>query len=174
MQSDLSDGLGELVHQGIVDPKRVCIVGASYGGYAALAGVTLQQGVYACAVSVAGLSDLGRMVSDDIADSGRDEMLMRNLKSMIGSGHDLKAISPITHAVNVAVPVMLIHGKDDTVVPFSQSTNMADALRHAGKAVEFVTLPGEDHWLSKSETRLMMLEAAVGFVTKHNPPDPAK
>ena len=54
MQTDISDGLSELVHQGIVDPKRVCIVGASYGGYAALAGVTLQHGIYRCAVAIAG------------------------------------------------------------------------------------------------------------------------
>ncbi len=60
MQSDLSDGVRYLAHQGIIDPKRVCIVGASYGGYAALAGVTVESGVYRCAVSVAGISDLRR------------------------------------------------------------------------------------------------------------------
>ena len=63
MQTDLSDGVEYLAKAGIVDPSRVCIVGASYGGYAALAGVTLQSGIYRCAVSVAGLSDLPRMRS---------------------------------------------------------------------------------------------------------------
>jgi len=174
MQTDISDGLSELVRQGIVDPKRVCIVGASYGGYAALAGVSLQQGIYRCAVSLAGISDVAAFARDDVAASGGDDMLRRNLKTMVGAGRDLKAISPISYVDKVSVPVLLIHGKDDTVVRYSQSANMADALRHAGKAIEFVTLPGEDHWLSKSETRLAMLEAAANFVMQHNPPDPGK
>ena len=62
MQTDLSDGVRYLVKEGMVDPARVCIVGGSYGGYAALAGVTLDPGVYRCAVSVAGISDLKRML----------------------------------------------------------------------------------------------------------------
>jgi dipeptidyl aminopeptidase/acylaminoacyl peptidase len=66
---------------------------------------------------------------------------------------------------------MLIHGEDDTVVPFSHSDKMADALKDAGKSYELVRLEGEDHWLSLSSTRLQMLEAAVGFVERHNPAD---
>ncbi len=171
MQTDISDGLGELVRQGIVDSKRVCIVGASYGGYAALAGVTLQHGLYRCAVAIAGISDLTRMVNDDTSESGENPMLMRNLKRELGSGRDLKAVSPIRFVDKVDVPVLLIHGKDDTVVHFRQSTDMFDALRRAGKPVEMVTLKAEDHWLSKSETRLQMLQASMDFVLKNNPPD---
>ena len=69
-------------------------------------------------------------------------------------------------------PILLIHGQDDIVVPFSQSNDMLNALKRAGKPVELVKLAGEDHWLSKSETRLTMLKAAVAFVEKHNPADP--
>ena len=97
-------------------------------------------------------------------------MLVRNLKLEIGQGRDLKAVSPVRFADKVDVPVLLIHGKDDTVVHFSQSTAMAEALQRAGKPVEFVTLKAEDHWLSKSETRLQMLQASVDFVTRNNPP----
>jgi len=174
MQTDISDGLAELVRQGIVDPARVCIVGANYGGYAALAGVSLQQGVYRCAVAYAGLSDLNRLIDDKDSASASDPMLMRNLKTEVGQGRDLKLVSPIRFAGNVSVPVLLIHGKDDTVVNLSQSSRMADALRHAGKQVDFITLPGEDHWLSKGETRLAMLQAAVDFVMKNNPPGPSR
>jgi dipeptidyl aminopeptidase/acylaminoacyl peptidase len=170
MQSDISDGLGELVRQGVVDPKRVCIVGASYGGYAALAGVTLQQGIYRCAVAVAGISDLGRMVNGDITESGDDPLIVRVLHDEVGRGRDLNAVSPLRFVDRVSVPVMLIHGKDDTVVKFAQSSTMVTALGKAGKQVEFVTLPGEDHWLSSSDTRQKMLESAVGFVAKNNPP----
>ena len=171
MQTDLSDGLAYLVKQGVVDSKRACIMGASYGGYAALAGVTLQQDIYRCAVSVAGVSDLRRMVATDVRESSSDKMIKRSLKRRIGSGKELKDVSPRRFAEKVAVPVMLIHGKDDIVVPYSQSTIMADALKDAGKPYEMVTLDGEDHWLSKSDTRLKMLKAAVAFVEKHNPPD---
>ena len=66
---------------------------------------------------------------------------------------------------------MLIHGKDDTVVPFQQSSMMADALARAGKPYEMVVLKGEDHYLSHAETRKQMLEAAMTFIRKHNPPD---
>jgi dipeptidyl aminopeptidase/acylaminoacyl peptidase len=83
----------------------------------------------------------------------------------------LDSISPIKHVASVNVPVLLIHGRDDTVVPFEQSSVMFDALRHEKKDVEFVTLQHEDHWLSRSETRLQMLKAAVAFLRAHNSPD---
>lgn len=174
MQSDISDGLAELVRQGIVDPKRACIMGASYGGYAALAGVTLQQGVYRCAVSVAGVSDVQQMYQSDVERSGGDKTLIRALKAEIGSGRALKDVSPIRFVDRADAPILLVHGKDDTVVQYEQSNAMARALRAAGKPVEFVTLPGEDHWLSKSATRLAMLQAAVTFIERNNPPDPAQ
>jgi dipeptidyl aminopeptidase/acylaminoacyl peptidase len=83
----------------------------------------------------------------------------------------LRAISPIEHVSAVAAPVLLIHGRDDTVVPYEQSDVMADALKRAGKSVELVTLKHEDHWLSRSATRQQMLEASVAFLKKHNPAD---
>jgi dipeptidyl aminopeptidase/acylaminoacyl peptidase len=171
MQTDISDGLAELARQGIVDPKRACIVGGSYGGYAALAGVTLQQNLYRCAVSLAGIGDLSKMVDTKKRESGSDRTLKRSLERMIGSGRDLKEISPIFFADRADAPILLVHGKDDTVVDYDQSNDMAAALRRANKPVVFVTLEGEDHWLSKSETRLAMLEATLAFVQKHNPPD---
>ena len=69
------------------------------------------------------------------------------------------------------MPVLLIHGKDDTVVPYEQSEEMLNALRRAGKSVELVTLKHEDHWLSRSETRLQMLQASVAFLKANNPPN---
>ncbi len=170
MQTDLSDGLTHLAEQGIIDPSRACIMGASYGGYAAMAGVTLQQGLYRCAVSFAGVSDLTRMVRTDILESGRDPMVKRILKEQIGQGRELKDISPRRFADQADAPVLLIHGKDDIVVPFEQSFIMADALKDAGKPYELLSLDGEDHWLSRSETRVEMLRAAIEFLEKHNPP----
>jgi dipeptidyl aminopeptidase/acylaminoacyl peptidase len=173
MQTDLSDGVRDLAAKGIVDPKRVCIVGASYGGYAALAGATIDTGVYRCAVSVAGPSDLKRMLSSDKRAKGVGALRYWSRFMGVDGARDpdLALISPAALASRVEIPVLLIHGKDDVVVNYEQSTLMADALRAAGKPVEFVTLDGEDHWLSRSETRLKMLESTVAFLEKHNPPD---
>ncbi len=176
MQTDLSDGVRDLAKQGLIDPKRVCIVGASYGGYAALAGATLDAGVYRCAVSVAGPADLKKMlVSVRDAHNGEMSAAQRYWLRFMGADGikdpDLAAISPARLADKVDIPILLIHGKDDTVVRYDQSQAMADALRKAGKPVNFVTLESEDHWLSRGATRLKMLTETVAFVEKHNPPD---
>jgi dipeptidyl aminopeptidase/acylaminoacyl peptidase len=176
MQTDLSDGVRHLAKQGVIDPKRVCIVGASYGGYAALAGATLDKGVYRCAASVAGPADLKRMLTDSnkLYSSGNNSTIRYWLRFMGADGvkdPDLAALSPAKLADKVEVPILLIHGKDDTVVPYVQSTLMADALKKAGKPVELVTLPSEDHWLSRGATRLQMLTSVVDFLEKNNPPN---
>lgn len=175
MQTDLSDGVRHLAERGLIDPTRVCIVGASYGGYAALAGMTLQPGIYRCAVSVAGLSDLRAMMHWARNNAGRsDNYTQRYWDRYMGvSGPDdpkLKEISPIEHVDAVRGPVLLVHGRDDTVVPYEQSEAMERVMRRAGKSVELVTLKNEDHWLSRSETRLQMLEATVRFLEQYDPP----
>jgi len=171
MQTDISDGLAELAKQGIVDPKRACIVGASYGGYAALVGVTLQQGLYRCAVADAPVSDLSEMYFTDLQEDDNDPLTKRALKESLGDPAAFGAASPRRHAALASAPVLLIHGKDDTVVPFHHSEAMASALRSAGKPVEMVVMAKEDHWLSRGETRQQMLDACVKFVIAHNPPD---
>lgn len=172
MQTDLSDGVRHLASQGVIDPKRVCIVGASYGGYAALAGVTLEKDVYRCAASVAGPSDLARMVSWSRRQSGMtaQRYWLRFMGAENVRDETLDVLSPALLADRVQAPVLLIHGRDDTVVPLEQSRFMADALKRSGRNVEFTTLAGDDHWLSRGETRLQMLRSVVDFLEKHNPP----
>jgi dipeptidyl aminopeptidase/acylaminoacyl peptidase len=175
MQTDLSDGVRALAAQGIVDPGRVCIAGASYGGYAALAGATIDRGVYRCAISVNGVSDLPRMLSEVVIKGpGSRSSALRYWNRFMGAKGPgdpvLVQLSPARVAHHADIPVLLIHGQDDTVVAFEQSRVMAEALRRAGKPVELVTLPGEDHWLSRGETRVRMLQSLMGFLEKHNPP----
>jgi dipeptidyl aminopeptidase/acylaminoacyl peptidase len=176
MQTDLSDGLLYLAAQGIADPKRACIVGASYGGYAALAGVTIQSGIYRCAVAVAGVSDPAKMLRwVTRTEAVGDQIGLRYWErffAVSGPGDKrLDGISPLHHADQVTVPLMLIHGRDDTTVPYDQSEAIAKALKHAGKPVEFITLDKEDHYLSRGDTRLQMLRTSVEFLRKYNPPD---
>ncbi len=176
MQTDISDGVSELVRQGLVDPKRACIVGASYGGYAALAGVTLQHGLYRCAASYGGVADLDRMLDFETQRTGDFSATMRFWKKFMGAktsgGSGLGEISPDRLADQADSPILLIHGVDDTVVPIDQSQAMERALKRAGKPVELVTLPGADHWLLEEPARIAMVKATVAFVLAHNPPDP--
>jgi dipeptidyl aminopeptidase/acylaminoacyl peptidase len=177
MQTDISDGVADLAKRGIVDPKRACIVGASYGGYAALAGVTVQQGLYRCAVSVAGVADLSDMLAYEhkkMTNSANSTMRYWHAFMGVegwGESAQLRPISPAEQAEKADAPILLIHGTKDTVVPIDQSDTMESALKRNGKSVEFVKMDNEDHWLSREETRIQMLTAAVAFVQKHNPAD---
>src|SRR5690606_9971004 len=133
MQTDLSDGMAYLAEQGMIDPARACIVGASYGGYAALAGVTLQQDLYRCAVSVAGVSDLDLFLDREYRESGQSKDLRDEWLEMMGPRSTLAELSPRRLAARADAPVLLIHGRDHTVVPYEQSTRMPDAPTEAGK-----------------------------------------
>lgn len=175
MQTDLSDGVRWLASEGIIDPARVCIVGASYGGYAAMAGPTLDPGVYKCAVSVSGVSDLRLMVQWEADQGGqRDSPVVRYWNRFMGAerlgDRTLDTVSPAAQAARADAPILMLHGRDDTVVPFEQSRVFADALRRAGKPHELVELPSEDHWLSRAATRQWMLAETVRFLELHNPP----
>jgi dipeptidyl aminopeptidase/acylaminoacyl peptidase len=172
MQHDLSDGVAALVAAGIADPERVCIVGASYGGYAALAGAAFTPELYRCAASVNGVSDLRDMHTLYIGRrDGRSAAMTLWERSMgveepRSQREKLVAVSPARHAEQVQAAVLLIHAREDAVVPFGQSRGMERALREAGKTVQLVELEGEDHWLSDAPTRLEALKALDTFLAE--------
>ncbi|MEM1192035.1 MAG: S9 family peptidase [Pseudomonadota bacterium] len=165
MQDDITNGVRALIKEGAVDPARICIAGASYGGYAALAGATLTPDLYACSISVNGVTDLMAVLGEGARSS---EYSLAYWQTQIGDRFKdesaIKAVSPVEQADKVRVPILLIHGKDDTVVPYSQSKRMEGALERAGKTVKLITLNGEDHWLSGAETRQRMLSETLDFV----------
>lgn len=177
MQSDLSDGVKWLTGEGVIDPARVCIVGASYGGYAAMAGMTLDSGVYRCGVAVAGVSDLRQMLRWEESEGarGRRNPSIRYWNRFMGGNGpgdaSLDERSPAKLASRLNGPLLLIHGRNDTVVPFEQSTLMQTAARAAGKPVRLVELQGENHNLSYPATRLQMLEETIAFLQANNPAD---
>jgi dipeptidyl aminopeptidase/acylaminoacyl peptidase len=173
MLSDISDGLDALARSGVVDRHRACIVGFSYGGYAAMAGVTVQQGLYRCAVAGSGLSDLPTMLDWVERRYGAPSASLSFWREAMGptvpGAPPLKSISPIAYAARADAPILLIHGQDDSVVPLEQSQIMYSALKSAGKPVEFIQTKSEDHWLSREDTRVATLKAAVAFVEKYDP-----
>ncbi len=170
MQTDLSDGVRALAAKELIDPKRVAIFGASYGGYAALAGATIDTGVYRCAVSIAGLSNLKAIFDWDDAKSGnRESNVVLGDREFMGDPAHWDEISPAKQAARASCPILLIHGTDDTVVPIGQSREMESALKAAGKDVQFITYKGQTHWEDTESSRIAMMQAAMDFITKHNP-----
>lgn len=169
MQTDLSDGVRHLAAQGLIDARRVCIVGADYGGYAALAGATLDRGVYRCAASVGGVSDLRSLLAAPDGQDGR-RYWMRFLGADGPNDRKLIKLSPLYNAEGLRTPILLVHQRDDKLVPAEQSYAMAEALKAAGAPAEMVVMSGEEHWLSRGETRLRMLNAVTMFLEKNNPP----
>lgn len=166
MQTDLSDGVRHLAEQGLVDPKRVAIAGASYGGYAALAGATLDRGHYRCAIAVAGVSDPEEAYN--LKSNLRDNPSYRWNKRLLGDG-SMAEISPLKNAAKADCPILLIHGEHDSVVSIEESNRMAAALKQAGKPFEYVKLKKEDHWQSTEAGRTIMIETIIPFLQKHNP-----
>ena len=171
MQDDLTDAVSNLVENGVVDAKRVCIVGASYGGYATLAGAAFTPDVYACAISINGVSDIEEMMRDSERRLGDGHWVTSYWEDNIGGGkfdeNHLWQISPANFAQNVKAPVLLIHGENDRVVPFEQSEIMYEKLKKAGKTVELVELPRGNHYLSKAENRMTAMKAMDAFIQKH-------
>ncbi len=180
MQSDISDGLRHLASQGVVDPSRACIVGWSYGGYAALAGMTLEAGTYRCGVSIAGVSDLRAMLADGERRGGQrgdDNPTIRYDRRYLGvtSNNDpsLDERSPARRVTPETGPILLIHGRNDTVVPIAQSEAMLRAMGGEGTRARLVAFAGQNHSLSNQGVgeRLQMLEQTAAFLAQHNPAD---
>lgn len=173
MQDDVTDGVRAMIDQGIADPHRVCIVGMSYGGYAALAGAAFTPTLYACAVSINGVSDLRALMREQVPMYGNwvryVSASQSQWKERIGSETDsrLDTKSPLRSAATITIPVMIAYGTGDGVVPTEQSIRMAEALQKAGRAVMVVKLPDEDHWLSRADTRTQLLEALESFLRQH-------
>lgn len=167
MQDDLNDAVDHLAKSGIADPKRVCIVGGSYGGYAAMYAAGRDPGRFRCAVSFAGVSDLVALKRFDRTflnkNSATDWLESR--------AADLRAVSPIGNVERVSVPLLLVHGKKDLRVPVAQSRSIAEALEKSGKTVRYIELPEGDHNLSRQDDRVTFLTELAAFLVKYNPAD---
>ena len=166
MQDDLLDAVKWLAGQGIADPKRVCIVGASYGGYAAMRGAQRDGATYRCAVSFAGVSDLTGMMRYDRKFLQSEKFANSYWKKQ---APDFTAVSPRFHAAEFSVPILLVHGDKDKRVPVSQSKALADQLKLAGKPYEFIEQPLADHHFTREADRLEFLKAMKAFLDRYNP-----
>ncbi len=165
MQTDVEDGMDALAKAGLVDTKRVCIIGGSYGGYAALAGATITPDRYACAASINGLSDPEGMLKD-VERYSKTSMSAEWWRKSMGDMDHLRKVTPLRLADRVHIPILLLHALDDSVVPVEQSRDMNRKLIAAKRNVRFVELGGDDHWLSGASTRTQMLQELDTFLAQ--------
>jgi dipeptidyl aminopeptidase/acylaminoacyl peptidase len=174
MQDDLTDAVRWSVDQGVSDPKRICIVGASYGGYAALMGAVKTPELYRCAVSFAGVSDVLDLIDHQSDYIGGRAAAERLIGKAWGDRERLKATSPALHAERIAAPVLLLHGSADRVVPVEQSRVMAKALKRAGKPHRYIEQEGGDHDLSREAHQVEFFKALEVFLDEHLRAAPAR
>jgi len=172
MQDDLLDGIDALAKRGIVDPARVCIVGASYGGYAAMWAAARDRGRYRCAVSLAGVSDVGAMLKYDTGMFSSPRYWRRWKERVAGlSAADLDAVSPLKRESWIDTPILIAHGEDDTNVPPWQSHRLVAVLEHRKANVQSVFYKGEQHGLSDPTHLSDFLGKLETFLAKYNPAD---
>jgi TonB family protein len=172
MQDDLDDGVAWLAGQGVIDPKRVCILGGSYGGYAALWGAIRSPDRYRCAVSFAGVTDIRAMLKWDSGSLFANRYFKQWRKKVEGEEkRDLASLSPLQQQERLKIPVLIAHGESDSNVPVAQSKQLVAALKARGAVVQAAFYPGEGHGFSASEDLLDYLRRVAAFLDVHNPAD---
>lgn len=161
MQTDIADAVAALVATGEIDPRRICVVGASYGGYAALMASIQQPGVYRCVASIAGVTDLDELLRSDREGWGEDSDVYKYELKAIGDPRrdaaSLRERSPTQQAAHIDTPVLLIQGTDDYIVPVAQGRAMNAALTRAGKTVRYVEMKDMGHsgWTDRQHAQVL-------------------
>ena len=163
MQEDVEDATYWAIKEGIADPDRICIVGGSYGGYAALMGAATSD-LYQCSVSFAGVSDLLYLLDGSRRYGGEE-----SLRIMLGdkSRTELKEISPVNLADQIKIPVLLVQGDDDSRVLLKHGEAMRDAMEEAGVDYIYIQQEDSDHFLTLKRNRLQFFEETEKFLKKH-------
>jgi dipeptidyl aminopeptidase/acylaminoacyl peptidase len=157
---DIIDGVRWAIKSGVADPARVGIVGWGFGGYSALLGAVRDSDLFRCAVSIAGISDLGLLLQQE-----RHYYSNEIAREQIGTQQaKLEADSPRRHAADVKVPVLMFHGDLDTRIAVDQSRAMAAALKSANRPFRYVEIKGADERINDPHDRATMLSAIEEFL----------
>lgn len=171
MLTDTIDGVRHLINKNIVKADKICVTGASYGGYQALALPMVEPDMFKCALSVNGVSQIRDILKYEVARTGRESSAIKFWRRVIGDRFDDKdmliAQSPAENVEKIKAEIVLVHGTDDMTVPLKQSEVMAKALKNAGRSSDIILLPNDDHNLSLPQSRKKMLEASEALFAKH-------
>lgn len=173
IQDDIADGVRWAIDKKLADPSRICIYGASFGGYSALMSPIRYPGLYKCAIGYAGVYDLPLLRSTKGRfDSDKDEAFF---DYTLGTDQaKLARNSPVNRVADLKVPVMLVHGEDDEVADFNQYKAMLGVLQQAGKSPETFVLNGEGHGFYSPEHRAELYEKMEAFLGKYIGPGAKK
>ena len=169
MQADITAGVRYLIDHKIADPDRICIIGGSYGGYAALWGLAQTPDLYKCGVSLAGVSDLETELRID-SDISKDAVQREYARSRWGDPTLMKttfdSVSPLQHADRIKAPLLLAHGKLDERVPMSQGRQMYDRMRALHKDVQWLEFYNEHHSLGHVENQRDYYDAVFDLLER--------
>jgi dipeptidyl aminopeptidase/acylaminoacyl peptidase len=163
MQDDVTDATKWLIAEGYADPERICIVGASYGGYAALMGAIKEPNLYKCSVSVNGVTDLPRIKTNDKNSIGGRSWIKR----MGLEGTDDKMVSPHDRADEINIPVLLMSSVDDARISYRMSQSTHDKLKKLGKDSTYVKIEDGTHHMVTKASRMTLLTETEKFLKKH-------
>ena len=170
MQDDITWGVKHMVSEGIADPKRVAILGGSYGGYATLAGVAFTPDLYAAAVSIVGPSNLMTLLESipPYWEAGRKMFHMRMGDPTTPEGKkQLERQSPLFSAAKIRTPLLVVQGANDPRVKKAESDQIVVALRDRGFPVEYIVAPDEGHGFARPVNSMAMFAAIEKFLAKH-------
>ena len=174
MINDIDDGADWLVQEGLVDRSRICIMGSSYGGYAAVWAAMRSPQRYRCAISWAGPSDLASMMRHDTRFMFAQRYVRERRRQLRGDEQvSLNEVSPLRHPERLQVPVLIGHGQNDVIVPVRQSNDLIRALRRRGANLESVIYPKSAHDFTDASEAVDFLRRVEAFLARHNPAQPA-
>ena len=173
MQNDVADATRWAIAQGIADPARICIAGASYGGYSTLMGLVNDPGLYKCGVSWVGVTDINQLIDakwhvmDDISDRSRKYGLPELIGDKVTDAAQLKATSPLAQAARIKQPLLLAFGREDYRVPVHYGEQFHKALKPHNPNVDFVVYPDEGHGWRLQKTNVDFWNRVDTFLGKH-------
>ena len=170
MQDDVTAAANWLVEQGIADPKRICVYGGSYGGYAAMWALVKTPDLFKCGISLAGVSDLAYMFKDDsdVNDTPHGRLWRRaTIGDPRARAQQFDEVSPLKNAARIRAPLLLAHGMRDGRVPVEHSEKMVDAMRKANKAYQWLPLPDEGHGIADAVNRQRFYDSLFQFLDTH-------
>ena len=171
MQDDLDDAMDWVVKQGIADPARACIMGASYGGYAVMMGLARDPARWKCGINYVGVTDINLMFDVTWSDSADSTFMRYSAKERIGDpekdAEQLRATSPLAQADRIRAPVLMAYGANDYRVPIVHGQKMKDALASRNVPVEWVVYADEGHGFLIQENRFDFYRRVAEFLDKH-------
>ena len=173
MQNDIADGAKWAIAQGIVDPKRICIAGASYGGYAALMGLVNDPELFKCGVNWVGVTDIDLLYSgtwgfdDDISASYRQYGMPRLVGDPVKDAAQFKATSPLHQAARIRQPLLLAYGGADRRVPLYHGERLYQAVKQTNPNVEWVVYPDEGHGFALPKNEIDFWNRVERFLDRH-------